>query len=71
MESRSVESAPAGQPRSVFTVFEVSSADDDLVHLVAEDDLVEGITAGEGWYRAVSGERVTAHAFAATTTNPE
>src|SRR5437660_8112566 len=46
-------------------IFEVLSASDDLLHLVAEDDFDRGIAAGDGRYLAVSGERITAHATTA------
>lgn len=65
MDFRSAENLPARRSTPPFVIFEVSSVDDDLVHLVAENDMVEGIATGEGWYRAVSGERVMAHACTA------
>jgi hypothetical protein len=67
MEFASVESAPVQRPPSRLTFFEILSADDDMLHVVTEEYLVKGITAGEGSYRAVSGERVTAHASTASS----
>lgn len=67
MEFASAESAPVQSPPSRLTFFEILSADDDMLHVVTEEDLVKGITAGEGSYRAVSGERVTAHASTASS----
>ena len=51
-------------------MFEVLSASDDLVHLIAEDDFDRGIAAGDGRYVAVSGERITAHAITADSERP-
>ena len=66
MELRSGACAPAQVSTSSAVIVEMVSATDDMVHLIAEDDMVRGIVSGQGWYRAISGERVIAHASTAS-----
>jgi hypothetical protein len=65
LELESGVGMPVARRRCRPVIFEVLSATDDLVHLVAEDDFDRGIAAGDGWYLAVSGERIIAHAITA------
>jgi hypothetical protein len=65
VELESSVSMPVARRTCRPVMFEVLSASDDLVHLIAEDDFDHGIAAGDGQYLAVSGERITAHATTA------
>lgn len=65
MELESSVRMPVARRTCRPVIFEVLSASDDLVHLIAEDDFDHGIAAGDGQYLAVSGERITAHAITA------